>query len=101
MLTLGDLFSMGFLYYFLLPGWWKVTLPLAAAAGFYAVYWYALHRPALSPDWDRGPLYLYNGADQLALYGKRYVVLAVAAFCLGVACVSVDLFAAQGERGSW
>jgi len=78
-----------------------VTLSLVAAAGFYAVYWYALHRPALSPDWDRGPFYLYNGADQLALYGKRYVVLAVAAFCLGVACVSVDLFAAQGERGSW
>jgi hypothetical protein len=84
-----------------LPGWWKVTLPLAAAAGFYAIYWYVSHRPALSADWDRGPFYLYNGADQLALYGKRYVVLAVVAFCFGVVCVSADLFAGKGERGSW
>ena len=84
-----------------LPGWWKVMLPLTAAAGFCAVFWYVSHRPELSADWDRGPFYLYNGADQLALYGKRYMVLAVAAFGFGVACVGVDLFAGNGERGGW
>jgi len=84
-----------------LPGSWRVVLPLAAAAGFYAVFWYASHRPELSADWDRGAFYLYNGADQLALYGKRYVWLAVAAFCFGVVCVVVDLLAGKGERGSW
>src|SRR5215472_17497378 len=83
------------------PGWWKLILPLGAAAGFYAVYWYASHRPALSADWDRGPFYLYNGADQLALYGKRYIWLAVAAFCFGIVCVAVDLFAGKGEPGAW
>lgn len=84
-----------------LPRWWKLALPFVAAAGFYAVYWYASHRPELSADWDRGPFYLYTGADQLALYGKRYVWVAAAAFCFGVGCVGVDLFARKGENGSW
>src|SRR5713226_9759841 len=43
-----------------LPGWWKLALPLVAASGFFAVYWYVSHRPALLVDWDRGPFYLYN-----------------------------------------
>jgi hypothetical protein len=84
-----------------LPGWWKAALPLAAAAGFYGVFWYVSQRPALSADWDRGPFYLYNGADQLALYGKRYVWLAVALFCFGVLCVAVDFLAKPREANSW
>jgi hypothetical protein len=84
-----------------LPGWWKVAVPLAAAAGFYAVRWYTLARPDLSADWDRGPFYLYNGADQLALYGKRYIGLAVAAFCFGAACVAANFFARPREPGFW
>jgi len=84
-----------------LPGWWKLTLPLAAAAGFYAVSWYIAHRPTLSADWDRGPFYFYNGADQLVLYGKRYIALAAAAFLFGVICVGVDLYARRRERDSW
>src|SRR5215467_2401901 len=84
-----------------LPGWWKVILPLAAAAGFCAVFWYASQRPGLSADWDRGPFYLYNGADQLALYGERYIWLAVAAFCIGMLCVASDLLARSREAGSW
>ena len=84
-----------------LPGWWKLALPLVAAAGIYAVFWYASHRPALSADWDRGPFYLYNGADQLVLYGKRYIGVAVAASCFGLVCVAADFFAGQREPGSW
>jgi hypothetical protein len=74
-----------------LPGWWKLALPLAAASGFAAVYWYTSHRPSLFADWDRGPFYLYNGADQLGLYGKRYFFLAAAAFLFGVVCMAADL----------
>jgi hypothetical protein len=85
----------------ILPGWWKLALPFVPVAGIYAVYWYTSHRPALSADWDRGPFYLYNGADQLALYGKRYIGLAVGAFCFGVACVGVDLFAQRSEPNTW
>jgi len=84
-----------------LPGWWKLALPLAAAGGFASVYWYTSHRPALFADWDRGPFYLYNGADQLGLYGKRYFLLAGGAFLFGVICVLVDLYARRREGSSW
>lgn len=84
-----------------LPGWWKLTLPLAAASGFAAVYWYTSHQPALLADWDRGPLYLYNGADQLGLYGNRYFLLAGAASLFGLVCVAVDLYARRRDGSSW
>jgi len=75
-----------------LLGWWKLALPLSAACAFAAVYWYTSHRPALLADWDRGPLYFYNGADQLALYGKRYAAIAAAAFFLGIIFVALDFY---------
>ena len=84
-----------------LPRWWKLALPLTAAAAFFAVNWYAAHRPALLADWDRGPFYLYNGADQLALYGERYVKLAAAAFLFGVLCVVMGPFGRRSEEFSW
>jgi hypothetical protein len=84
-----------------LPGWWKLALPLAAVTTFAAIYWYATHRPALLADWDRGPFYLYNGADQLGLYSKRYFVLAGSAFLFGVACVVSDFWSRQHDLSSW
>lgn len=83
-----------------MPGWWKLTLPLAAASGFAAIYWYTSHRPSLFADWDRGPFYVYNGADQLGLYGKRYFVLAGTAFLFGIISVAIDLYR-QRHCGSW
>ena len=101
---IGFLWLLGTLAYIKLRakllGWWKLALPLAAATGFYAVYWYTAHRPALSADWDRGPFYFYNGADQLALYGKRYIALAAAAFLFGIICVGVDFYERGHERDS-
>ena len=84
-----------------LPGWWKLALPLASVAGIYAVFWYTSHRPELMADWDRGPFYRYNGADQLVLYGERYIAVAVAAFSFGVICVVADFFTVPREPGSW
>ena len=84
-----------------LPGWWKLTLPLSAAASIFAVFWYASRHPALLADWDRGPFYLYNGADQLALYGQRYVTLAVVAFLFGVICVAWEVYSGRRENFSW
>jgi len=80
-----------------IPGWWQLALPLTAVAAFLAVNRYAAHHPFLSADWDRGPFYLYNGADQLVLYGSRYVALAVAAFLFGLLCVAADRIAARGK----
>ena len=84
-----------------LPGWWKLVLPLAGAVGLFTVYWYASHHPSLLADWDRGPFYLYNGADQLDLYGKQYVPLAVGAFFFGVLCVAFEAYAQRREGFSW
>lgn len=102
---IGFLWLMGTLAYVRLnaklPGWWKLALRLTALAGIYAISWYTSHRPELMADWDRAAFYLYNGADQLALYGKRYIAVAVAAFCLGVICVAADFLAKPREPGSW
>ena len=84
-----------------MPGWWKLAMPLAAASGFGAVCWYAAHRPALMADWDRGPFYLYNGADQLGLYGERYFALAGAGFVFGFVCLAVDLYQRRRGGSSW
>lgn len=85
-----------------LPGWWKLALPLAAASSFLAVYSYITHRAtALLADWDRGPFYLYNGADQLGLYGKRYVPIAFAAFFLGLIFVALEFYQRRRERSPW
>jgi hypothetical protein len=84
-----------------LPKWWKLVLPLAAAGAFLAVNRYAAHHANLFADWDRGPFYLYNGADQLALFGNRYFVLAGAAFLFGVICFAVDAYAQGKDRKYW
>src|SRR5438445_4318097 len=84
-----------------MSGWWKLALSLAATSGLAAIYLYTSHHPALFADWDRGPFYLYNGADQLGLYGKRYFFLAGAAFLFGFICVGADLRARQREGSSW
>jgi hypothetical protein len=84
-----------------LPGWWKLALPLAAASGFAAIYWYTSHCASLLADWDRGPFYLYNGADQLGLFGTRYFWLAGAAFFFGLVCAGTDLYLRRKETEWW
>jgi hypothetical protein len=84
-----------------LPGWWKLALPLLAVSAVAVVRWYAARRPALMADWDRGPFYFYNGADQLGLYGKRYFFLASAAFLFGVVSMAADLYGRRREGSSW
>jgi hypothetical protein len=85
-----------------LPGRWKFLLPVAVGSGLFGVYWFlARHAAKYLVDWDRGPFYLYNGADQLALYGQRYFFLAGAAFFFGLFCVSVDLYRRKGDGSRW
>jgi hypothetical protein len=60
-----------------------------------------LHRASLLADWDRGPFYLYNGADQLGLFGTRYFWLAGAAFFFGLVCAGTDLYLRWKENEWW
>ena len=103
---IGFLWLIGTLTYIKLreklPGWWKLALPSAAAGSFLALNRYmAQHAAKFMVDWDRGPFYLYNGADQLALYGERYFLLAGAAFFFGVFCVALDAYAGRRDTSSW
>ena len=75
-----------------LPGLWKAMLPLSAVGVFCAANWYAVMHPALSADWDRAAFYYCNGADQIWLYGDRYLYLACAAAIFGIVCVATDFF---------
>jgi hypothetical protein len=84
-----------------LPGWWKLAIPLSTVCAFAAIHWYISHRPKLMADWDRDPFYLYNGADQLTLYGKRYFFLAGAAFLFALLCVAVDFYLRRRDISSW
>src|SRR6266571_4177098 len=102
---IGFLWLAGTFVYFKvrekIPGWWRLALSLAATSGLAAIYLYTSHHPAFSADWDRGPFYLYNGADQLGLYGKRYIPLACAAFLFGLVCVAVDFYSRRRDNASW
>jgi hypothetical protein len=85
-----------------LIGWWKLVLPATAAASFVALYLFMKqHAAQFMVDWDRGVSYFYNGADQLALYGRRYFWLAGAAFLFGICCVVFERYARKGEGGWW
>jgi hypothetical protein len=85
-----------------LPGWWKLALPLSALVGFFVLdLYFVRHVTKFMADWDRGPFYLYNGADQLALYGQRYFWLAAALCLFGLSCVAFDLNAGRNKSATW
>jgi hypothetical protein len=88
----------------LLPGWWKVVPPLAAAAVLVGVRAYLHTRADLQVDWTRSmSVFQSNGADQLMLYGDRYATLALAALFFGLICLVVDVAAAarRKEHACW
>jgi len=44
---------------------------------------------------------IYNGSDQLVLYGTRYSILSSVALLFGVACFAVDRLRRDRAQGSW
>jgi hypothetical protein len=92
------------LYLFLwikLPSWWKLCAPASALVTLFAIHWYLAHQTNFPVDWDHSPFYVMNGADQLTLYGQRYVVLGWAALGFGVLCVIVDLISRRQDIFFW
>ena len=85
-----------------LQGWRKFLPAVATASGLLGVHWFMVrHAAKYMVDWDRGPFYFYNGADQLALYGQRFAYLVWAAFLFGHFCVAVDLYVGRREGSTW
>ena len=79
----------------MLPGWWKLTVPAAAVVVMITARLYLSHHYETFTVWDTFGPGIYNGSDQIALYGTRYWVLSVVAMLFGIAC-----FVADGVGGS-
>ena len=75
----------------LIPEWWRLILPFAAAAGFLFARYYIRDYSDFDVSWSAMPFYLRNGSDQLNLYGHPYAVLAEAAALWGILCFLVGL----------
>ena len=74
-----------------LPGPWKLLIPLAELATYRVALWY-VHHKKLEVDWHSSvPFYAGNGADQLSIYGDRYVFLVWAALLLSSALFVVEV----------
>jgi hypothetical protein len=84
-----------------LPKLWRLALPIAALALFYAVHSYLAHQTKFPVDWVHDPIYIMNGADQLTLYGQRYAVLGWIALCFGVLCVLIEVIRRRREGSFW
>ncbi len=101
---IGFLFAVGTMAYMalqrMLPGAWKLAVPVLVVAGFAALHWELATRAGFDVDWStNGRFYAFNGSDQLVLYGFHYSVLARVAVLFGVICVVVD--AVVRQRGGW
>ncbi len=103
---IGFLFALGMMVYLavrqMLPGLWKLAVPLVAIAAVAVLHWVLATRVDFDIDWTKtGPFYVFNGSDQLVLYGDHYAALARAAVLFGVICVVVDAVMRRKERASW
>ena len=74
----------------LLPGWWKLAVPGAAVLAAVLARLYLMRHYESFGVWDLSGPGIYNGSDQLALYGLRYYILSGVALLFGVACFVAD-----------
>jgi len=84
-----------------LPGWWKLTIPLAELFAYRVALLFA-HRRNWQVDWHAAvPFYQLNGSDQLNLYGDRYVTLAWVTLFFSVACFALEAWMRRQDRAYW
>jgi hypothetical protein len=85
----------------LLPGAWKLVIPVAELAAYRVALW-IVHHTNLSVDWHGViPFYGLNGSDQLVLFGRRYVFLAGGAFLFALACFAAEVWRRRKEQQYW
>jgi hypothetical protein len=99
---LGFIYLAGTALYVLLwtklPKWWNWTVLPVAVAALLVVRWYLTHRAQFPVDWSDTPFYLLNGADQLVLYGDRYVSLAWTALLFGIVSFCIQARSSRGDK---
>ena len=102
---IGFLWLVGMLVYISIrrriSGWWWIAPPAVALAVLYGLHWYLVHRVNIEIDWEKMPFYLSNGADQLLLYGDRYVRLGWVALFFGMGCFVFGALGLWREKEIW
>jgi len=81
-----------------LPGISRLILPVGAVAGIYGIRWYLLHKAKFEIDWEKLAYYQANGADQLMLFGDRYLWLAWGSLVFGMVCFVLGVLASRKDK---
>jgi hypothetical protein len=84
-----------------LPGRWRLAVPGAAVVAMICARLYLSHRYETFAVWDSFGPGIYNGSDQIALYGTRYLVLSIVALLFGVACCVIDSVQRRRDQELW
>lgn len=84
-----------------LPGLWKLTVPGAAVVAIVVARFYLMRHYESFGVWETFGPGIYNGSDQLALYGMRYFILSCVALLFGAACFVVDRLRRDRAPDSW
>ncbi len=85
----------------LLPERWKLAVPGAAVLVVVVTRLYLMRHYKSFGVWETFGPGIYNGSDQLVLYGTRYSILSSVALLFGVACFAVDRLRRDRAQGSW
>jgi len=85
----------------LLPGRWKLLALCAAVLAVAVARLYLTRHYESFGVWDTFGPGIYNGSDQLALYGTRYSILSGVALLFGVACFAADRLRRDHAPESW
>jgi hypothetical protein len=85
----------------LLPGRWKLAVPGAAVLAVVVARLYLMRHYKAFGVWETFGPGIYNGSDQLVLYGMRYSILSSVALLFGVVCFAVDRLRRDRARESW
>jgi hypothetical protein len=76
---------------------WLLLVPAAAALAGAHYYLWSHFVVEAAP----APLYMFNGADQLLLFGERYHLVERAALAFGVVAFATDFVRRRREPGMW
>jgi hypothetical protein len=93
---LGLMWLVGASFYVVIAERLLLVPAAAALAGAHYYLWSHFVVEAAPP-----PLYMFNGADQLLLFGERYHLVERAALAFGVVAFAADFVRRRREPGMW
>lgn len=102
---IGSLWFLGTLTYVAIrrtiDGPRGLFLPAIVMAISVAAHWYLAHRATFEVNWLDKPFYLFNGADQLVLYGSRYRLTACASLAIVIIWFACEAFQQKAYLTLW